>query len=364
MKPAPKDNAAAADAALDDAAAAWLIERDGGFPPGRARAFAAWCAADPRHAAAVARVERTLALLDELPAVEARLPAAAGQRQPTSVSWSFRRFFAAPAFAAAAAVVVLALGLWGFAAWRTPPAESYAAGSSAPRRIALRDGSLVELRAGAAVRVEYSAAARRVALDRGEAHFEVAKDAARPFVVAAGGVAVRAVGTAFNVRLAPASVEVLVTDGTVALARAGDGRWEMGDAKPVADRPAHLPSSNSHRPIRPEVELCAGQRATVALAPAAVPQVAPADSAAIRAALTWRDPAVSFTDAPLAEVVAQFNRRNAVQLALADAELGARRIGGVFALDQAEAFVRLLAQDGDLAADRRGENEIVLRRAR
>jgi transmembrane sensor len=71
-----------------------------------------------------------------------------------------------------------------------------------------------------------------------------------------------------------------------------------------------------------------------------------------------------FAEAPLSEVVARFNARNRVQLTLADAELGTRRIGGTFALDEAEAFVRLLERDGEIVAERRGETEILLRRGR
>jgi len=54
-----------------------------------------------------------------------------------------------------------------------------------------------------------------VRLVRGEAHFTVAKNPARPFIVEAGGVAVRAVGTAFDVRHADGAIEVLVTEGKV-----------------------------------------------------------------------------------------------------------------------------------------------------
>ena len=72
---------------------------------------------------------------------------------------------------------------------------------------------------------------------------------------------------------------------------------------------------------------------------------------------------MTFSDVPLRDVLARFNARNVTQLTLADDELGPRKIGGTFALDQAEAFARLLAQDGDIALERRGENEIVLRRA-
>jgi ferric-dicitrate binding protein FerR (iron transport regulator) len=47
-----------------------------------------------------------------------------------------------------------------------------------------------------------------------------------------------------------------------------------------------------------------------------------------------------------------------------DPELASRRIGGTFALDQAEAFVRLLERDGAIVGERRNENEIHLRLVR
>ena len=61
---------------------------------------------------------------------------------------------------------------------------------------ALDDGTVVELNGGAEIEVQFTAAERRLRLVRGEAHFQVAKNPLRPFVVEAGGVAVRAVGTA------------------------------------------------------------------------------------------------------------------------------------------------------------------------
>ena len=54
-------------------------------------------------------------------------------------------------------------------------------------------GSRAELRDDARLSTEFTAGVRRVVLDRGEAHFEVQKDPARPFVVVAGRLEVRAV---------------------------------------------------------------------------------------------------------------------------------------------------------------------------
>lgn len=72
------------------------------------------------------------------------------------------------------------------------------------------------LRFGSRKRIAAETSERRVALQRGEAHFEVHHDPARPFVVQAGGSSIEAVGTAFNVYLRDESkLEVLVTEGRV-----------------------------------------------------------------------------------------------------------------------------------------------------
>jgi transmembrane sensor len=125
-----------------------------------------------------------------------------------------------------------------------PPARSSIV--VAPRTESLPDGSVVELKPGARFRVEFAPAMRRVVLEAGEAHFAVRKETARPFVVAAGAVEVRAVGTAFAVDYARRSVAVLVTEGRVAVV--GHADPQSGGA---AERPTEL------------VE--AGQRAVVEL---------------------------------------------------------------------------------------------------
>jgi hypothetical protein len=61
-----------------------------------------------------------------------------------------------------------------------------------------------------------------------------------------------------------------------------------------------------------------------------------------QAAVRWHSHLMTFTDLPLRDAVVLFNRRNQQQLVLADAAVGERRIGGTFAADQVEAFVRLL----------------------
>jgi transmembrane sensor len=186
-----------------------------------------------------------------------------------------------------------------------------------------------------------------VGLAAGEAHFEVARDAARPFLVAAGGVTVRAVGTAFNVRVAPAAIEVVVASGQVRLTH-------------LEQSPASPSTAVAAVPL-----LTRGDRAIVARDPAdAAPAITRLAPAQLQEAIAWQQDMLVFTDTPLRDVIAQFNRRNRLQLRLGDAELGARLVGGSFVAGNVEAFVSLLERGGDLATERRGEHEIILRQVR
>ncbi len=85
----------------------------------------------------------------------------------------------------------------------------------AQRELPLPDGSRVVLNTETEIAVAYTPAERRLELRRGEAHFIVTKDSARPFVVSVDGVAIRAVGTTFNIRRRGDTADVLVTEGRV-----------------------------------------------------------------------------------------------------------------------------------------------------
>ena len=325
------------DEALDEEAAAWLCERDEGFASDRAQAFAEWRVRDSRRAAAVARVERALALLDEMPAVRAPLEARFGPAAHESAAARGAKLVRLPwlVWMAAAALVVGVVAWWSVPL-RAPVSERYATDSVAQKRVALRDGSVVDINTASVMQVDFSTRERRVSLSTGEAHFQVAPDVTRPFVVTARDVSVRAVGTAFNVRINDGAVEVIVMEGKVEVVRA--------DARSL---------------------LAAGERTNVTRHdPVVAPAIHKAAPGSIRAALAWQDPMTTLHDVPLREVVRRFNQRNTTQLVFDDAQLGDRKIGGVIAFDQVEAFVRLLEQDGDVAVEGRGTEEIRLRRVR
>lgn len=87
-------------------------------------------------------------------------------------------------------------------------------------RITLSDGTRVHINADSKLRfpVAFSGSERRVQLS-GEAYFEVAKEAARPFVVEAGAARVRQYGTIFNINTYNDAAEVVLVSGAIGVSR-------------------------------------------------------------------------------------------------------------------------------------------------
>ena len=349
----------AQERAIHDTAGNWLADRDLGFSAEAAAEFARWRQADPRHEAAVVRLEATWNALAQLQSFRPE-----AQRHPDGnllARPAGRRLAYFPGWATAAALAAsLALAaVW----WWSPSFRSQtpvAVDQSDPtvlattydgyHRAMLTDGSVVELNSNTEVRVHLTPGERRLKLVRGEAHFTVAKDPARPFFVEVGRVAVRAVGTAFDVRMRPESIEVLVTEGVV----------KVSDTAPLAEHATASTPTENELPT-----LVAGQRGIIMFKDrTAYAMVETTSPVVIREALAWHGSRLIFADLPLAEVITQFNRRNQVQLLLEDPELGAQSVGGSFRADNVEAFVRLLADNKEILIERPDDNHVIIRKAR
>lgn len=216
-----------------------------------------------------------------------------------------------------------------------------------PHRI-LSDGTEVDLQEEAVIQEAFSPGLRHVVLVRGVAHFQVVKDPSRPFVVEAGGVQVRAVGTAFSVQLTPGGADVVVTEGRVAVMPATD------EARAATAAPTTLLGAGEGL----VVETLTADSGTRSL------KLQPLSGPALTARLSWREPRLEFVGTPLAEVAALMNRHNTRQLVLADPTLGDLQISGVLRAGNLPAMLELLRANFGVVAEPRGEAEIVLRRAR
>jgi transmembrane sensor len=189
------------------------------------------------------------------------------------------------------------------------------------------DGSKVILNTDSQIHVDVNQHERRVDLERGEAFFEVAKDASRPFVVHAGNKRVVAVGTQFSVRREADDLQVVVTEGKVRIESSG---------APQA--------------------VVAG---TVARASEAGVLLTKQNIAAAEESLSWRTGTLVFREMTLAEAVAEFNRYNTHKIIIADASVGSFEVAGSFRADNVDAFVRLLARGYPLRVEQHDDDLII-----
>jgi transmembrane sensor len=296
----------------DDIASDWIAREQVGLSELEQAQLESW-AADPMHAAALNRQRRTWNLLSE----PLRRGEGGGLARDLRV----------------VAAAILTGPLRTREATELPPVAATTVAVKPDRQV-LADGSAVELNSGAMVEVRYDDAVRKVDLLAGEALFEVAKNPGRPFVVHAGRVQVRAVGTAFTVRHSGDSVAVLVTEGTVAVS-SGDG------AEPVL--------------------LGSGKRMMIDENQAA--EVADVDAPRIERELAWRNRRVEFSGTSVSDAVDFLNRQNVLQLRLEDEELAKHKLSGIFWSDDPEGFVRLLESGMNVRAVRSG-NEVLMQRQR
>ena len=259
-------------------------------------------------------------------------------------------------------IVVLLLAALAWYQVRAPEHAGIARSSavvSLPERQVLPDGSVVELKPGAQIAVAFGSDGRRVALTAGEAHFQVEKQTV-PFVVVVGGVEVRAVGTAFSVQLGSAEIEVVVTEGIVA----------------VEQRPTFSGNKNAAGTSRGEasgIELArveAGNRilvpAPTATAPQPAPAVQPIGAGEIAARLAWRAPRLEFSRTPLDQALALMAQHaspgNRVVVTLADPSLAGVKVSGVLRADNLETLLRLLDEEHGIRSENVSPTETRLRR--
>ncbi|PLR25648.1 hypothetical protein SGCZBJ_10505 [Caulobacter zeae] len=314
-----KDKPGDESAALFHAAARQALRlRDGGD----AAEHAAWLAAGPERAEAMAEADHILSLMGAATATQADAAFRPRRRRGVAAAASpRRRTWKIPA--AVAACLVLALGA-GVTLKTLAPADPnhLVAEIGQVRRQVLVDGSTVTLNTGSVLDVRYGPDGRRVRLVKGEAFFDVVHDPSRPFVVESRAGSARVLGTAFDVRLQGERAKVSVLRGAVrvhpangggmAVLRAGQGAWLDGAA--------------------PEA-------------------LALEDPAAVDA---WRQGRLVVYHRPLAEVVDEIGRYRRGKVFVRGQALAARPVSGVFDVARPDAAIDALAASLDLRTARLG----------
>lgn len=296
---------------IDDQAADWAARLDARALGEDQARFDAWLSGDRRRRGALLRAQAGLSLI--VTPVEAREGISETVRRPD------RRALIAGVGAAAAAMGALVLiPVLSNKRYRTDVGEI--------RRVPLEDGSLAAINTDTAIDIGFQPKQRAIRLDRGEAWFQVAKDASRPFVVTAGAVQVRAVGTAFSVRRRAMGVDVLVTEGVVEVTSGKTGaptRVSAGNRIFVSD--AGKTARPLHRPLEMD------------------------------RALAWRDGQIALDGDTVAAAVSEFNRYNTRKIVVTDPRLEGRRIVGWFHTNEPESFARAVALSEKVEIDDSGD---------
>jgi transmembrane sensor len=318
---------------IPEQAADWLVElSDPGLDERRRRQFMSWLKRSPQHIEeflALAVLEQEIA---EQPITLADLLAEFHRAEPAPVE----PLFGAPAARAEALPSarrmhpgnrrpgqrlvrwLAAAGVGAFALLLTQfihvdaPAVRHGTAIGEQRSVALADGSIVMLNTQSEVEVRMDRSTRHVSLLAGEAMFDVVPDRERPFVVQAGRVSLRVLGTKFSVYRTGAMTRLAVVEGTVQLVpddRLDDAVLVTAGETLLAGREGILPRS-------------AGVDFETAVA--------------------WTDRRLIFNAAPLAQVVHEFNRYNTVRLIVEDSELAGTPVTTVFKANDVGALVAFL----------------------
>jgi transmembrane sensor len=226
---------------------------------------------------------------------------------------------------AAAVTLLLATG----AVWIAERVETQTISTAVGqmRRVTLADGSVITLNTNSIVRTDMRFRARDVHLQKGEAHFQVAHDASRPFLVHAGDTVVRAVGTQFDVRLhADHEVDVMVNEGRV----------EVQSVQEEGARNTALGSRSRRLPVQ---ALHAGQRLSMESASREVLAVTPSE---MSNAMAWRDGAIVFDGQPLSRALAELSRYTDITIVINDPKVAGLLVGGRFETDDLQSVFAAL----------------------
>jgi len=308
-------------AEIDEEAAHWVWRMDSdALTAADRQAFDAWLRQDPRHRRAFDELSRVWSAMDGLEQAKPTRRAAEFHRAPHREGIAGRRTMMR---AAAAAAALLVLGVGFFWMRQGDETQTLATAVGQQRNVTLADGSVITLNTNSIVETDLSRGLRQIYLRKGEAHFQVAHDRSRPFLVHAGDAVVRAVGTEFEVRLLPDQhVDIMVNEGRVEVRTAAPGSGSNPGG--TAGR-----ASGTLRALR------GGEQLSTASADFSVQQVT---AAQLSSEMAWREGAIIFDGKPLAEAIAEIERYTDARILVSDPETAALKVGGRFRTDDMQGF--------------------------
>lgn len=291
--------------ALTAQAAAWFLRmQEGDCGNAERQEFEAWLAANAAHRSEYQQYVQLWRSLDQV----------GGETMPS------RRRKAHTGIALAALVTIL-----GTMQWFTSREEIITTALGQRQHLVLADGTAVDMNTNTILRVAMHGYTRKVALEQGEALFNVAHSALRPFEVHAGSGILRDIGTSFNVARENEKTTVAVLDGEVQIR---------------LDNPASTAAVTLH----------GGEQ--LAYSEHDLSAISALDA---KTATAWREGRMIFHDTPLTEVINQINRYHPRKIVLTDTGLDELKVSGEFNTADREGLIRALKMLLPLSSEERGD---------
>lgn len=332
--------------AIYEQAAEWISKIDRGLSEQETQQLQAWLETSSGHRR---MLEELASLWDEMTVLSTvKTLSAARAVKPRAAKWQALWGRGKHAIAASLLIGGLGLMLLGAIPWlnhepsnTVAAAQRIATAIGEQRNIKLADGSLVQMNTNSIIEIDFSGDARRISLQRGEAHFTVAHDHYRPFVVQAGDNTVTAIGTAFNMQLTDdKAFELVVTEGRV-LVRQASAQPERSSATALID-----PDNAAAESL-----VVSGEKTRIA------GEIGPRQQLsdeAVQEDLAWQQGMIVFKAEPLASALQEIGRYTPVTFAIEDEALQHKRVAGYFKVGDISGLLAALRTSFNIQHEREG----------
>ena len=336
---------------IENEASLWLMRlTDGAVSDERRAEFASWINQSLQHKEAFERLsqfwgnlEFTSEYLDY--AASGRADEAKGDVRPEGSTNRYRQILTGAIAASIAAMICV------FTVQFFSPNDSfdmaYQTSIGQQQTVDLPDGSQILLNTDSAMRVEFEKTARTIWLTKGEAFFDVAPDKDAPFSVRTDEGTVTAIGTAFSVRVQDDKLDVIVTEGRVALASLSE-----------VDRTTQEEDSHQAGGAA-TVEITAGQSAVIDRGVKAIAYVKPDQ---IETSLDWQDGVLSFRGETLEQVVEELARYSAMKIEISDPDLRQQQVVGYYTIGDVDRMLEALHVMANVEVEQVSDGHIKLYR--
>lgn len=332
-----------------DEASDWLAKIDRELTAQEKSALQTWLSLSTKNTEVLLEVAHLWDKMDDLSRLSDLFPQTSPRTTKKSSTWI-------SAALAASVVFIVTLGFYqegfNFSAEQSAVVAmqmNYQTGIGESNTINLPDNSKIVLNTNSFVQVRYTASARIIDLQRGEIHIDVAHDKTRPLSVIAGGKVIQAVGTAFNVEVRHALVELIVTDGKVL----------------VATRNKNMPKTDNDdigkRLPNNAMAISKGEKVNLDLTGKIIEQVVKVDPIEVAASLSWRQGNLIFRGESLAEAMAEISRYTDIKFELADdKQLQQVQVAGMFKTGDVTGLLEVLSNNFNISYTRVGNDKIIL----